>query len=106
MDPEEILRRSRAEKEDEGETYAADKGRRAGIIAFCAVFIVIVVFNFFTGQNNDAPFAMFWAYIAAEGWGKYRACGGRAHLWAVACGAVCALGGLACHILTVLRAGL
>lgn len=103
MDKEEILRRSRAEKEDEGETYAANKGRRAGVIAFCLVFIVIILFDFLTEQNSYAPLAMFWAYIAAEGWGKYRASGTKAHLWVVIFGGVGAVCWLACYLLTVVK---
>ncbi len=105
MDREDILRRGRAEKENRGETYAADKDRRTGIIGFCTVFIVIVLFNLLTGQNNYAPFAMFWAYIAAESWKKYRAGGVKAHLWTVVFGAVGALCWLGCHISTVLLTG-
>jgi len=106
MGKEEILKRSRAEKEDEGETYAADRGRRAGVMAFCLVFIAIVAFNLITGQNSYAPFAMFWAYIAAEGWGKYRVSGAKVHLWTVIFGGVGAVCWLGCHILTVIRAGM
>lgn len=106
MDRDEILKRSRAEKRDEGEVYAADKGRRAGVVAFCLVSAIIVVFDFFTGQNSYAPFAMFWAYIAAEGWGKYRASGVRTHLWVVVFGGVGAVCWLACYILSVVKAAL
>lgn len=106
MDREEILKRSRAEKEDEGVTYAENKGRRVGVIAFCLVFVIIAVFDFLMEQNSYAPFAMFWAYIAAEGWGKYRASGSRTHLWVVVCGGVSAVGWLACYILTVVKAAL
>ena len=41
MDREEILRRSRAEKEDEGNTFLENKGRRWGIVGFCAMTIVL-----------------------------------------------------------------
>lgn len=103
MDREEILKRSRAEKEDEGETYAANKGRRTGVAAFCMVFIIIIVFNIITGQSNYMPFAMFWAYIAAEGWGKYRASGTRACQWTAILGGVGAVCWLAAYVLSVLK---
>lgn len=103
MDKEEILKRSRAEKEDEGEIYAANKGRRAGVAAFCMVFIIIVVFNIITGQSNYMPFAMFWAYAAAEGWGKYRVAGTKAYLWVTVFGGAGAVCWLAAYVLSVLK---
>lgn len=71
MDKEEILKKSREQKEDEGIIFAENKGRRFGIVGFVSVFVIIVLFNLFTGQNNFAPFTMFWAYAAAEAYGKY-----------------------------------
>lgn len=41
MDRDEILRRSRAEKEDEGNTFLENKGRRWGMVGFCAMTIVL-----------------------------------------------------------------
>lgn len=104
MDKNELLARSRAEKRDEGEAYVADRGRRAGVVGFCAVTVVILTFNFIMDQNNYVPLAMFWAYLAAEGWGKYRASRARSHLWVVVFGGAGALCWLACHILTVVKA--
>ena len=37
MDRDEILRRSRAEKEDEGNTFLENRGRRWGVIGFCVM---------------------------------------------------------------------
>ena len=45
MDRDEILRRSRAEKEDEGNTFLENKGRRWGMVGFCAMTIVLLVFR-------------------------------------------------------------
>ena len=72
MDRDEILRRSRAEKEDEGNTFLENKGRRWGMVGFCAMTIVLLVFNLATGQNSYSVLAMFWSYIALEAWAKYR----------------------------------
>ena len=47
MDREEILKKSRESKEDEGATYAENKGRRYGVAAFCSLFAVIIFFNLF-----------------------------------------------------------
>lgn len=106
MDKNEILARSRAEKRDEGEAYVKDRGRRAGVVGFCAITVVILVFNFIMGQNNYVPLAMFWAYMAAEGWGKYRVSRVKADLWVMVFGTAGALCWLACHILTVVKAGM
>lgn len=100
MDREEILKRSRAEKQDEGVAYAEDRGRRAAVIGFCAVCAVILLFNAVTGQDSYVPLALFWAYISAESWGKYRVTGTRTYLWTMILGAAGAACWLACHILS------
>ena len=48
MDRDEILRRSRAEKEDEGNTFLENKGRRWGMIGFCVMTIVLLMFWMFS----------------------------------------------------------
>jgi len=63
MNKEEILTKSRNEKNDEGMILAENKGRKIGVSAFCAVFIVIVLFNMFNDKSNYAPFAMLWAFL-------------------------------------------
>lgn len=72
MNKDEILAKSRNEKSDEGMQQAENKGRRIGVSAFCGVFIFIVIFNLFNGQQSYAPQAMFWAFVAAEAYPKYR----------------------------------
>ena len=54
MDRDEILRRSRAEKEDEGNTFLENKGRRWGMVGFCAMTIVLLVFNLATARTATA----------------------------------------------------
>ena len=66
MDREEILKRSRAEKEDEGEKFLADRGRRWGGVGFCLMTIVLLAFDAATGQNSYSVLAMFWSYISLE----------------------------------------
>ena len=71
MDREEILKRSRAEKEDEGSTFLENRGRRAGVAGFCSMFTALLIFNFLTGQPSYSIHALFWCYIslAALPWG-------------------------------------
>ena len=54
MNRDEILQRSRAAKEDEGNTFLENRGRRFGVVGFCAMYILLVVFNFATGQSSYA----------------------------------------------------
>ena len=102
MDREEILKRSRASKEDEGVAYTENKGRRAGIVGFCGVYIAIKLFGLWAGQRSFAPDAMFWAYAAAEAWGRYRVSRRRGLLATVWLAAFISLAALACHVLPVL----
>lgn len=103
MDREEILKRSRAEKEDEGSTFAENRGRRFGVAGFCILYILLVVFNFITGQSSYSIHALFWCYISLESWGKYRASRRRAFLSTTVLAAVSSLCFLACYVLEVLR---
>ena len=102
MDREEILKRNRAEKEDEGSTFLANRGRRLGIAGFCAMFIVLLVFNVVTGQSSYSIHALFWCYISLEAWGKYRLSRQRV-FWATGVlAAISSLCFLACYVLEVL----
>lgn len=103
MDRDEVLKRSRAEKEDEGNTFLENKGRRWGVIGFCAMTIVLLGFNLATGQNSYSILALFWSYISLEAWGKYRISRRRAFLTTTVLSAVASLCFLACHVLGVLR---
>ncbi|MCI2056491.1 MAG: DUF6442 family protein [Oscillibacter sp.] len=105
MDKNEILKKSREAKEDEGVAYTEDRGRRYGVIGFCSVFIVIMLFNLFTGQNNFVPYSMFFAYMAAEAYGKYRLTKGKSLMATTVLGAIASVCFLACHILEVLHIG-
>ncbi len=72
MDKDAILAKSRQEKNDEGMIIAENRGRKLGISVFGGFFIVITFINLFHNQPNNAPMAMFWAYIAAEAFPKYK----------------------------------
>lgn len=102
MDKEEILAKSRQEKKDEGMTEAENRGHRIGVMAFSAVFIFIVLFNLFNGQSNYAPMAMFWAFLSAEAYPKYRFTKQKAYLVTTIAGGVASLASLASFVLSVL----
>ena len=103
MDRDEILRRSRAEKEDEGNTFLENRGRRWGVIGFCVMTIVLIVFNLATGQDSYSILAMFWSYVSLEAWAKYRASRSRAFLTTAVLAAFSAIAFLVCHVILVLK---
>lgn len=103
MNKEDILEISRRENEDEGERQAEVRGQTIGIKAFCAVEIVIILFNFFTGQPNYVPFTMFWTFTAAEAYPRYRFTGKRSLLVTTIAGSVAAVVFFICHVLDVLH---
>ncbi len=105
MNKEEVLKLSREQKEDEGELFAENSGRRFGVIGFSAVFVILLLFNFLTGQSNFVPFTMFWAYGAAEAYGKYCVTKKKVFLITTIFAAVASLCYLACHILSTLGIG-
>ena len=104
MNKEEILQASRAQKEDEGQVYAEQYGRKIGYIAFSALFAAIVLFNFLTGQSNDVPFTLFWAFLGAEAFGKYRVTKKRSFLVTTVCAAIAAVCFLAVYVIRTLGA--
>ena len=70
MDKEDILKRSRREK-DEGLTYAQDRGRQYGVVGFLVLFLVIMIYNMVRGLDNSLPLTLFWAYLSCEAAGSY-----------------------------------
>lgn len=103
MDREEILKRSRAEKEDEGNTFLENRGRRLGVAGFCIMVSALLVFDFITGQSSYSVLALFWCYISLEAWGKYRISRQKRFLTTGILTAVSSLCFLACYVLDVLR---
>lgn len=103
MNREEILLKSRQEKNDEGMTAAETEGRKIGMTTFCIVFIIITIFNFFNGQSNYAPMAMFWAFVAAEAYPKYRFTKNKAFLISTIAGGIASVFSIANLVLTTLR---
>ena len=103
MNRDEILQRSRAEKEDEGNTFLENRGRRFGVVGFCAMYILLIVFNFATGQSSYALHALFWGYTALGAWGKYRPSRRKVFLTTAVMAGFASLCFLTCHVLEVLR---
>lgn len=103
MNKDEILKKSRAEKEDEGTVYVNNNGHRFGMIGFCSVFVIIILFNIFTKQNNFVPFSMFWAYASAEAYGKYRITKTSTLMLTTIFAAIASICFLACYVLEVLE---
>lgn len=72
MNKEEILKKSREEGNDEGLKEVENNGRKLGEMAFTLVFIFILIINSLNGKSSYAPMAMFWAFLAAEAYPKFK----------------------------------
>lgn len=102
MNKEEILVKSRQEKNDEGIRYLENKGRRFGVMGFSAIIIFIVIYNLINGLNSYSAFSIFWSYIALEGYGKYKISKERKYLTITILGIITSLGYLISYILTTI----
>ncbi|WP_394863316.1 DUF6442 family protein [Paraclostridium bifermentans] len=100
---EEILKRSRNSKRDEGMEFVENKGRTIGFRALCVIFIFIVLFNSFMGKRSDEVSALFWAYLAFESIPKYKFTHEKAYLVTTIFGIIASLASLLNFILTSLR---
>lgn len=103
MDKEGILARSRRERVDEGAKNAENHGMKIGIVCFLAVLIFLMAFNFFTGQQNDALLAVFWAYVAAEAFPRYRFSKEKSLLVTTIAGGLLAVANLATYVISVVE---
>lgn len=102
MTKEEILEKSRREQDDEGVREAEVRGQTIGIKAFCAMEIIIILFNLFNGQSNYVPFTLLWSFVAGEAYPKYRFTGKRSYLLSTIAGGIAAVVFCVCHVLEVL----
>ena len=85
MEKEEILARSREEKEDEGRIVAENQGNRLAVVLMTVMFCFFVLFNFAFDYSIAMPMAMYGGSIVADACGKYRFDGKKKHLfWAAA----------------------
>ena len=103
MNREEILEKSRKEKQDEGMLNAENRGRKLGMVAFCIVFIAIMLINFCTGHSNHAPLAMFWAFLAAEAYPKYKFTGRKSYLVITVAGGLASLFALLNYLVEIME---
>lgn len=103
MKKEDILERSRNEKKDEGVEYTMSKGRKIGVAGMASMFIILFLFNFFTGQDNYMVEALFWSYIGFESFGRYSVTKQKVLLFTAIVGVIVGILALATHIISVLR---
>lgn len=102
MNKEEILRKSREEKQDEGREYVYNRGRRLGISAVTVVMIILVIFNIINDESNYAILGMYWIYLGFEALGQYRVAKERTMLVSTVAGVFAGVVFVICHILGVL----
>ena len=74
MKREDILEISRKLNDDEGMVHAENEGRKIGFFAFSILSIAIIIFSLIIGQEVTlyATSSLFWAFMAAEAFAKYR----------------------------------
>ena len=68
MTKEEILRRSRNERNDEGNDYASQKGLKHGYIIFGLIAVIIIIAEAFNDSDMRAFYAvnaLIWAFFFA-----------------------------------------
>lgn len=73
MNKDEILRKSREQKEDEGIIHADNAGRRYGFIGLTVMFAAHVVVVLLFGGSFAVPMSLWCAFMGAECFGKYKA---------------------------------
>lgn len=74
MNKDEVLKKSREEKRDEGREFVLSKGRKSGVLGMVGVFIILAVFNLYNDlqETNLALIAIFFGYLGGEGFGMYK----------------------------------
>ncbi|MDO4286430.1 MAG: DUF6442 family protein [Eubacteriales bacterium] len=102
MKKEDILAKSRAEKQDEGVEYVAGKGRYYGVKAMSVMFLALMLFNWIQGQKNEIIFALWWTYVGFEALGKYQVGHEKAYLITAVCGITAGILNAIIYILYVL----
>lgn len=91
MNKEEILKKSREENNDEGLIEVENNGRKLGEMAFTLMFIFILIINFSNGKSSYAPMAMFWAFLAAESYPKFKFTKKKAYLFSTFAGLIASI---------------
>lgn len=72
MDKEKILEKARNENKDEGLDNAKNEGLTIGYKIFLVVNTTLILFNLFKGQNSYAIMSLFWGFIGAEAYSRYK----------------------------------
>ncbi len=105
MNKEKILEKSRQSQKDEGIEYAENQGRKIGFITFSLLFVFIAIFNLFFGESSTfhAVSSLFWAFIAAEGYGKYHFLKSKVYLVTVIAGSIASVISVVNYVLATLR---
>ena len=102
MNKEEILAKSRRENLDEGKKNAENQGRQIGIRSFLIVLIFLIIFNMCTDQPNDVPLALFWTFLAAEAYPRYRFSKDKSLLVTTIAGGLLSIANLITYVIDVL----
>ena len=73
MKKDEVLKKSRDEKRDEGKEFLLSKGRKSGVIGMVGLFVILAIFNLYNDlqDTNFALIAMFFGYLGSESFGIY-----------------------------------
>lgn len=105
MNKEEILERSRQSHKDEGVEYAENQGRKIGFGVFVILFAFLVIFNFIYGETNTfyAISSLFWAFMAAEAYAKYRFVKQKAYLVTAVAGSIASFFSVINFVMITLR---
>lgn len=72
MDKEEILRKSRKSKTDEGIEFIQNKGIEFGFAIFIFVAFFMMIFNKFTGRESFDIFTLIFVFSSTETFSKYK----------------------------------
>lgn len=105
MNKEEILEKSRESHIDEGMEYAENQGRKIGFITLTLLYSFLIIFNLFFGESSTyhAVSSLFWAVIAAGGYGKYSFLKRKVYLVIVIAGSIASVLSLVNYVLITLR---
>ena len=103
MNKEEVLRKNRELKKDEGIENAENKGRMLGKIVICLVVSFECFFSLFTKQDASGILLIFFAFITAEAIPLYRFTHRKTYLITIIFGTVASLSFLVSYILPYVR---
>ena len=72
MSKDEILKKSREQKEDEGVMHTENAGRRYGFIGLSITLAAYMLLVVFEGGNFVIPISFWCAFTGAECFGRYK----------------------------------